>query len=652
MRLICVGAGVVNQTALDWQGNRERLLAAIEEARGAGVQILCLPELSITGYGCEDAFFSPDLARRSLAMLPSLAEASTGMVTAVGLPVLYQGALYNAAALLGEGEIFGVVAKQTLAGDGIHYEPRWFKPWPAGAVGRLPVREGEVPFGDLLFDCDGIRLGFEICEDAWVAERPGTSLARRGVDVILNPSASHFAFGKQKIRERFVLEGSRALHTTYIYSNLSGNEAGRAIYDGGPMIATGGQLVATGPRFSFKRRFVIAATVDVDLTRMLRVRSVGARSNVSGAEEDLVKVAIALPEPKSALARATAPQHYSKEEEFTHAATLALYDYMTKSRSRGFVVSLSGGADSAACATLVALMIDGVERELGPKAWPRLAPYLGLDEHLSMAEVKSELLFCVYQATKNSSETTRKAAETVASALGARFAVWEIDDLVGRYREMVEASLDRTLTWGQDDLTLQNIQARARAPGVWMLANALNALLLATSNRSEAAVGYATMDGDTCGGLSPIAGIDKAFLRQWLHWMETRGSEAFPRIPELKWVNEQTPTAELRPLEQRQTDEADLMPYPLLDAIECSAIRDKRAPHEVLKEMGERFPEYDAGQLDRWVRRFFRLWSRNQWKRERYAPSFHLDDKNLDPKTWCRFPILSGGFKTELEELP
>lgn len=184
-----------------------------------------------------------------------------------------------------------------------------------------------------------------------------------------------------------------------------------------------------------------------------------------------------------------------------------------------------------------------------------------------------------------------------------------------------------------------------------MLANTLGMLLLSTSNRSEAAVGYATMDGDTSGGLSPIAGIDKAFLRQWLRWLETTGSAEFAPIPELSVINAQAPTAELRPLERVQTDEADLMPYPLLDAIEGSAIRDKRSPMDVLEEMTLRFPNYSREQLHAWVRRFFQLWTRNQWKRERYAPSFHLDDKNLDPKTWCRFPILSGGFAAELRDM-
>ena len=138
---------------------------------------------------------------------------------------------------------------------------------------------------------------------------------------------------------------------------------------------------------------------------------------------------------------------------------------------------------------------------------------------------------------------------------------------------------------------LQNIQARVRGPSVWLLANIRNALLLATSNRSEAAVGYATMDGDTCGGLSPIAGIDKAFLRQWLRWMEREGPQGVGPLPALNAVNVQQPTAELRPPSENQTDEGDLMPYDLLDAIERAAIRDKHCPLECYREMRAAFPE-------------------------------------------------------------
>jgi NAD+ synthase (glutamine-hydrolysing) len=159
------------------------------------------------------------------------------------------------------------------------------------------------------------------------------------------------------------------------------------------------------------------------------------------------------------------------------------------------------------------------------------------------------------------------------------------------------------------------------------------------------------MDGDTCGGLAPIAGIDKAFLLDWLKWMETTGPAGVGPLPALAAVNNQQPTAELRPPAAGQTDEGDLMPYRVLDAIERAAIRDKQMPVGVWESVRPQFPQYEASQLAAWVERFFMLWCRNQWKRERYAPSFHLDDENLDPKTWCRFPILNSGFERELEEL-
>jgi len=127
--------------------------------------------------------------------------------------------------------------------------------------------------------------------------------------------------------------------------------------------------------------------------------------------------------------------------------------------------------------------------------------------------------------------------------------------------------------------------------------------------------------------------------------------EGIEPIPALCKVNALLPTAELRPEAYNQTDESDLMPYPVLDAIEKAAIRDKRSPKDVLALMQGRWEDYDDELIKAWVIKFFKLWSRNQWKRERYAPSFHLDDENLDPKTWCRFPILSAGFSTELEEL-
>ncbi len=655
MKLIRVAAAVLNQTPLDWRGNQANVLAAIGEARRQGASVLCLPELCVTGYGCEDTFQSPNTLRHALRVLEELLPATRGMVVSLGLPLMVSHGIFNAAALVADGRLLGFVAKQHLAGDGIHYEPRWFKPWPAGIRDEVEIDGRRVPVGDLCFEVGGVRFGFEICEDAWVASRPGIQLAQRGVDVILNPSASHFAFGKIEIRKRFVLEGSRAFGCSYVYANLLGNEAGRAIYDGEAMIASAGRLLASGARFSYANARVTSAVIDVDVTRLQQARLASFQPGL-GDEPGVVEADFAWPVLTPVVESPGVAGWESavdlKAEEFARAVPLALFDYLRKSRSQGFVVSLSGGADSSAITCLIALMVAQGCAELGVEDFKsRLACIPALAATRSPREIVRVLLTTAYQGTANSGPVTRAAARVVAEAVGADHLEFDISTLHAGYVGMVSEALGRELTWAKDDLALQNIQARVRSPGVWMLANVKGALLLSTSNRSEAAVGYATMDGDTSGGLAPIAGIDKAWLRQWLVWLEREGPCGFGPISALSAVNAQAPTAELRPQERAQTDEADLMPYPLLDAIERAAIRDKQSPLEAFEQMRLRFPEYDVRQLGTWVERFFRLWCRNQWKRERYAPSFHLDDENLDPKTWCRFPILSGGFEVEIEEL-
>ncbi len=647
---INVAAASVNQTPLDWVGNRDRIILAINKARSAHASIICLPELSITGYGCEDMFLAPEVGVKAWHTLSELIPHSKGLVVAIGLPIWFQSSVFNAVALLVDGKLAGCVCKQNLAGDGIHYETRWFKSWPEGIVDQLNLGEYTCPIGDLIFEIDGIRIGFEICEDAWVAERPGVRLARRGVDLILNPSASHFAFGKQQIRERFVLEGSRAFACAYVYTNLLGNESGRIIFDGGTAIASGGKLIATGNRFSFKDSNITLATVDINLSRMHQARQASHAPILGEDSRNACRLDPGILSTSNFVP--CQPTHLdhplSKEVEFAKAEALGLFDYLRKSWSNGFALSLSGGADSGSVACLVKLMADMALADLGKEEFRRKLPHI---DFKSKGTVEA-LLTCVYQSTRNSSEITRNAAATIAKAVGARFQEWNIDQLVEGYKTTVETGIGRSLTWEKDDIALQNIQARVRSPGIWMIANLENTLLLATSNRSEAAVGYATMDGDTSGGLSPICGIDKAFIRHWLRWLEKEGAPGIEPIPELNAINSQSPTAELRPLSQHQTDETDLMPYPVLDAIERLAIRDKKLPVEVFHFLCEDWKTtYPTKQLRDWTIHFFKLWTRNQWKRERYAPSFHLDDENLDPKTWCRFPILSSGFKAELEEL-
>ncbi|MCR9254208.1 MAG: NAD+ synthetase [bacterium] len=618
MNRLKLGGACLNQIPFNWEHNLKNILSAIEQARKEKVDILCLPELSITGYGCEDMFLSDWLPQTALQQLPTIIEACQDIIVAVGLPIQFGGKVYNTTCIIYDGEIEGFYAKHHLANDGVHYEPRWFASWPSEVIEQIEIFGEYYPIGDISLTLKGVKVGFEICEDAWHEDRPACRLFENKTQLILNPSASHFAFDKAEFRENLVVESSRKFKCIYLYTNLLGNEAGRMIYDGDILIAQRGKLIGKNTRLSFKDVNLLAIEVDIYNTR---------------ESEVLVNERV-----------------YDPIKEFSIAAPLALFDYLRKSRSKGFVLSLSGGADSSSIAVLVAQMVKLGIDELGLNLFQeKLGFDLEIDRKLSKDEIRKnivrKILTTAYQGTKNSSEDTLNSARELADSIGATFYNWLIDDQVSGYSKTIEKAIGRELNWETDDITLQNIQARARSPIIWMLANINNALLLTTSNRSEGDVGYATMDGDTSGSISPIAAVSKHFILQWLQYAEKELG-----YTGLSAVNQLQPTAELRPLEMHQTDEDDLMPYPIIVEIERLAIYHRKSPVEIFKTLKQKNLESDD-LLKNHIAKFFRLWSRNQWKRERIAPSFHLDDFNVDPRTWCRFPILSSGFGKELQEL-
>ncbi|WP_340152529.1 NAD(+) synthase [uncultured Marivirga sp.] len=610
-----IAGATLNQIPLDWKGNTQNILEALMDAEKQGVKLLCFPELSICGYGCEDVFLSDWMWEKALRTLTEkILPLAPALAFTAGLPIKHEGKLYNCIAFCKDGTIQSIIPKQNLAKDGVHYEPRWFTEWEVNRKDTLNLNGEEIPIGDYTIDFEHYTIGFEICEDAWRVDRPANRLRKRGVNLILNPSASHFAIDKSLSRQELVVSSSKDYNCTYIYANLLGNEAGRMIYDGELMIAKDGELKFRNELLSFKNY----------------------QLGIWDTEKEHSKIA--------------ANFESNPNQEFTKAVSLALFDYLRKSHSNGFVLSLSGGADSSTSAVLVAEMIRSGIEELGLELFLQKihkAVWFSELENKQNArkEIANRIFATAYQSTENSGSATLESAQKLAEEIGAVFYHWGIDEEVKSYTEKISEKIGRKLNWSEDDIALQNIQARARSPIIWILANINNALLLTTSNRSEGSVGYTTMDGDTSGSIAPIAAIDKPFIIQWLKWAEKTLS-----YKSLSYVNSLQPTAELRPEDQSQSDETDLMPYPLLQRIEELAIRERLSPLGVYKEIKSSWSG-DLSSLKSSVQKFFKLWTKNQWKRERIAVSFHLDDYNVDPKTWCRFPILSSSFKEELEDL-
>ena len=640
MRRITLAAVALNQTPLDWAGNYDRIVSALQGARKENASVICLPELCISGYGCEDMFLAPWVSEKAWVVLESIVPHSKGLIVTVGLPVMHRGFVYNGAAVLVDSKIVGIVAKRYLARSGLHYEPRWFTPYPRE---HSEILDNGIPLGDIHFRIGDVIVGLEICEDSWVSDRPGRALANYGVDIILSPSASHFAPGKVEIRRNIATEGSRSCYCAIASANLLGCESGRTVFDGDTRIVSEGAILTEGRRFSFKDYSIISGTVDIVANRKLRGENANKSAN-SATRSTEIPVEFAIPNAAT-FSVFSETQCDEKYEEMTRAIALGTFDYLRKTRAKGIVISLSGGADSSAVAVLSSLALRLAIRELGFEETCARLPCIsaGLEggERTEQSLLRSAIT-CVYQGTENSSPETLSSARFLAESLDLTFYHWDIDFLVSAYTSLIEKTIGRELSWIKDDLTLQNIQPRVRVPGIWMLANLKGALLLNTGNRSEAAVGYSTMDGDTCGGFNPIGSIPKAQLIRLLSWICTCDLDGIGPVRALDQTLSLTPSAELRPLEQAQTDEKDLMPYEVLEKIEEYAIHRKETKGNVSRYTFEFFKgKYSEQLTEAFVEKFFSLWRQSQWKRERLAPSLHVSDFNLDPRSGCRFPILS-----------
>ena len=383
-----LAGAALNQTPLDWANNLANIQLACAKAQGIGVELLLLPELCLTGYGCDDLFLSEWLPEVAAEKLLEVLPWTANLCCVVGLPVRWEGATYNCAAVLRDGQILGLVAKQFLANDGVHYEARWFRPWRAGETTEIALGPYTVPLGDLIFEHQGVKFGFEICEDAWRpdTERPACRLMPRGVQLIVNPSASHFAMSKTDFRYQLVANASRNFQCTYLYANLLGNEAGRIVYDGEILIARNGHLLQRNQLLSFKS--VDLEWADVDFAQS--------------------------PPVTDAIAQLPAADEY---QELNYALSLALFDYMRKSRTRGFVLSLSGGADSSMCAVAVAEMVRLGVAELGEEEFRRKLYLPAATGPTTNQALVAELLMCAYQGTENSSDDTFLSAKELAESI-------------------------------------------------------------------------------------------------------------------------------------------------------------------------------------------------------------------------------------------
>lgn len=668
-----VAAATLNQTVGDWAGNARRIAAVLQESRQRGARLVVLPEMCIPGYSLGDRLLMRGTLDRSWQVLEDLLPVTRGVIAVIGLPVRHRDVVYNVCAVVADGRIEALIPKENLATGDVQYENRWFSGWPRGRVEDFRLPDGRtIPIGSMLFEADGIgRFGVEICEDGWKGNRPGSGYALAGARIVCNPSASWFTMGKHAVRRAMVEQISREDHVVYVYTSLLGCDATRLVFDGSLLLAADGKVIAEGDRFVFDSEWVILDRVlDLDGLQRLRMEEGSWRQQVESTQRGELGQMPSVHRIEGSFGTSAPPPatppywldgtHVDrvadpslqwmtdagllpelKPEDLPYvelelALAMGLREYQGKCGIPGFTLALSGGRDSAMCALLVARMFRYDNPDLDAGA---------LRAHIH------ERFTTAYMGTDNSGSATCDAARRLADEIGARHFEGAIQPAFDTHLDLCRQMTGVDLSWDEPahDIPLQNVQARLRGSLIWMIANLNRSLLLATSNKSEAAVGYTTMDGDTSGGLSPIADVPKSLVSAWLAW-----AARFHGLESLETVVGIPATAELRPPGEEQTDEGDLMPFAVLDQLMYHFVQRGQDPLQLFRTLWPSMEARYGGDPQRFadhIEKFVKLFCRAQWKRERFAISFRVTAFDLDPKTGFRFPPVQAPFTEELAEL-
>jgi NAD+ synthase (glutamine-hydrolysing) len=498
----------IDTTVGDLDGNRERILSWLADAKAAGADVVLFPELAITGYPPEDLLLRPSFIHAAEASLALIAREARGIVVFVGTPHLDRD-LYNACAVCAGGEVKAIYRKRFLPNYGVFDEHRYFAP------GRdlFLLEHGEVLAGPT------------VCEDIWQPGPPATDLALAGAQLIVNISASPFHVGKEREREQMLQTRARDNVCYVAFVNAVGAQD-ELIFDGHSVVLDDeGEVLARAPGFE---EALLVVDVEPQEAVGRRLRDVRRRSLESEREAvpDVPVVHVGSPHPRSEPIEAQVAPLLDELEQMRLALELGLRDYVRKNGFTDVVIGVSGGIDSAVTAAIAC-------EALGP-----------------------ERVHCVSMPSRFSSEGTRQDARRLAEDLGAHSLELSIESILESFLETLAPVFESR----EPDTTEENVQARIRGVLLMALSNKFGWLVVATGNKSELSVGYATLYGDMAGGFALIKDVYKTDVFRLAKYLNERaGVELIPQS-----IIDRAPSAELR---DNQLDEDSLPPYPDLDKV-------------------------------------------------------------------------------------
>lgn len=615
-----VAAAVPQLHLADCNYNAEQIMLQIDEAKEEGVEVVCFPELSLTGYTCADLFFMQQLQKSAVSALRRVCEYTMGkdMVVIVGAPLQSDNNLYNCAIVLYEGRVLGVVPKINLPNTGEFYEKRWFTSGRS-TLPEIELWNGVVPFGrDLLFITPKFSFGIELCEDLWSPLPPSTQLAIQGAELIFNLSSSNCLTGKNAFRRQMIKQQAARVHCGYIYTSSGmGESTTDVVFSGSTYIVENGNLLEAGERFQMQSSMAIQE-IDIERLRTDRQRNTNFTKDKTGAYR---KIYFSM-ESKEQIA----PIHRRFEkypflptkdssieycEDVLSIQTTALARRWMHTHAQSVVIGISGGLDSTLALLVCVLTAD----KLG---------------------YSRKQVIGVTMPGFGTSDRTYQNAVQLMDELGISVHEISIREAVLQHFADIDHNPQNK------DIVYENSQARERTQILMDLANKYNGMVIGTGDMSELALGWATYNGDQMSMYGVNAGIPKTLVKYIVQYeADTYYSD---RVREILYDIVNTPVSpELLPTTEdgdiAQKTEEKVGPYTLHDFYLYYFLR-YGFSREKIQYMAEITfeDEYSADEIDYWLGVFMHRFFTQQYKRSCMPDGPKVVSVSLSPRGDWRMP--------------
>lgn len=625
-----VAAAVPKCHVADVEANVAEVKSQITEAIEEGVEVLCFPELTVTGYTCADLFFTQQLQQNALKGVQEICEFTRGksIIVLVGAPLKVDNNLFNCAFVLTDGEVVGVVPKINLPNTGEFYEKRWFTSGravrEANGHPRIPTVElwgGDVPFGiDLLFITRAYCFGIEVCEDLWSPLPPSTQLAIQGAELIFNLSSSNCVTGKHAFRRDMITQQSARVHCGYIYTSSGvGESTTDVVFSGSTYIAENGELLEMGDRFMRDSSMVITE-IDIERLRTDRQRNTNFTKDQHG--------------------------HYRKINVAPIESELGDTEPIHRRFSMTPFLPCKGTED-AYCGDVLSIQISGLARRWEHTHAQTLVIGIsgGLDSTLALLVAAQTADVLGYERQRilgvtmpgfGTSDRTYNNAIRLMEELGVSIHEIPIRDVATQHLQDIDHDINR------HDVTYENAQARIRTLILMDLANKYNGLVIGTGDLSELALGWATYCGDHMSMYGLNAGVPKTLVRYMVRYIAENLFAEETRETLLDIVD--TPVSpELLPLDEQgdiaQKTEEQVGPYELHDFFIYYFLRYGFSRDKIAYMASVAFEDqYTQEQISHWLGIFMHRFYCQQFKRSCLPDGPKVCCVSLSPRGDWRMP--------------